>query len=421
MKVACLLFESPAPTQEVAELCYRWSPQIAVSSEAVFLEVSRCGRLYSERTLLLRLTALAKRYQIPGRVAMAEDIPTALAKARYQMEKKENFPVESLQDYLSPFGRTSELEKMLRSLYRAGIGTLGDFARIPRRMLASRFGKEALLAANLVADASLIPWPRFQPEEKILERLEIEEARPLENLEPLFFLLKSVTDRAVGRLHGRGLRAARIEVRIFMEKSSVVKETLRSFMLDFPVPQSSLTGFFLVLRERLDRECAKTPLLAPLTAIELEVVDTVPGSFFQRNFFHTDDVQKESWESLLLRLQERLGKEKFFYADPIATHRPERNYKLSLEKPKDFLPPVAARPTRLFPVPEPIRRIDHMLIGLRNNKKWRVEKESGPEKISGDWWRLPFAREYFRVKTKEGETLWIFSSKGRWYLHGVFD
>ena len=50
----------------------------------------------------------------------------------------------------------------------------------------------------------------------------------------------------------------------------------------------------------------------------------------------------------------------------------------------------------------------------------------GPERLSGDWWKDPYHREYFRVCTVEGELLWLFreyrpSGELRWWLHGWWD
>jgi protein ImuB len=50
----------------------------------------------------------------------------------------------------------------------------------------------------------------------------------------------------------------------------------------------------------------------------------------------------------------------------------------------------------------------------------------GPERLSGDWWKDPYRREYFRVCTSAGELLWLFreyrrSGELRWWLHGWWD
>lgn len=50
----------------------------------------------------------------------------------------------------------------------------------------------------------------------------------------------------------------------------------------------------------------------------------------------------------------------------------------------------------------------------------------GPERLSGDWWKDPYHREYFRVCTGDGGLMWLFreyrpSGEFRWWLHGWWD
>jgi protein ImuB len=49
----------------------------------------------------------------------------------------------------------------------------------------------------------------------------------------------------------------------------------------------------------------------------------------------------------------------------------------------------------------------------------------GPERLSGDWWKDPYRREYYRACTEEGELLWLYrewkGKKAKWWLHGFYD
>ena len=89
LRVACLYFEqnssgdSRSEILRMAEACLRWTPQIAVSDVAIFLEIGRCRGLYQEGALALKLRALAKRFGCEIKLAFAEDAPRALALARF--------------------------------------------------------------------------------------------------------------------------------------------------------------------------------------------------------------------------------------------------------------------------------------------------------------------------------------------------
>ncbi len=420
MRVVCILTGGDGTVlSSLADHCWRWTPQIAVGQEALFLGIGKCESLYSERTILLRLKVLAERWEKRWQVAVADDLPTALALARW-LVAKEALPVEALADYFSPFSPTTELASVVKSLHRMGVHYLRDFLALPRKKILSRFGKEAVFALQLVEDAAHLPWPCWEPEERILER--VESLQTLDNLDPLFFLMRMVIERVVGRLHGRGEAASRVEMRLLVERHSRVTDPVRSFVLDFPVPQTSADAFLQVLRERCERELGKRPLERALVAVEFEVLERAPGRWMQRDFFQRKEMEREQWESLLLRMQEKLGRDRFWYAEPVAHQRPEKTWKKSLQPPEDLGFPVAARPTRLLRRPERLRRIEHFLLGS-DGKRWKVLKEEGPEILNGEWWALnSFRREYFRVIADGGEVLWIFRTPGgEEWLHGFFD
>ena len=86
---------------------------------------------------------------------------------------------------------------------------------------------------------------------------------------------------------------------------------------------------------------------------------------------------------------------------------------------------------QIFPEPrriivKTVRRRDHDLpIEYRDNDAVVViESAAGPDRVSGEQWEKPFAREYYRCVTSNGELVWIFravSEGGGWYIHGLWD
>ncbi|MEJ2483894.1 MAG: hypothetical protein P8049_12480, partial [Gemmatimonadota bacterium] len=59
-------------------------------------------------------------------------------------------------------------------------------------------------------------------------------------------------------------------------------------------------------------------------------------------------------------------------------------------------------------------------------RTWAITAAEGPERLSGDWWKDPYRREYFRACTGEGELLWLYrevrrNGKLHWWLHGWWD
>lgn len=75
------------------------------------------------------------------------------------------------------------------------------------------------------------------------------------------------------------------------------------------------------------------------------------------------------------------------------------------------------RPTWLLSTPELIENRDQRLY-------WHgyLSLLVGPERIIGDWWREPVARDYYLAKRHDNLPVWIFRNlyDKQWYVHGVF-
>ncbi len=179
MRVLSLLYSNPAPLLTIADASLQWTPQIAVSHEAVFLEIGKCRKLYREPILLSRLRSLNKRLGIKPKVAVANDLPTSLAMARFQVPQRELLPVEALSDYFSPWEPTDALNLMITLLKKLGVYRLADFLKLPAKTLSSRFGSEGVLALQKINEAAQIHWPVFRPPELVIEKMEFDAARSL--------------------------------------------------------------------------------------------------------------------------------------------------------------------------------------------------------------------------------------------------
>jgi protein ImuB len=463
----------------LAEACLRYTPQLAVrSGEAVFLEISGTEGLYTEDSLRTRLLFLARRFGWDARVGIADSPATALAMARYpdyaRTRNLRELPLEALTDFASPFEHDvlvdQRVGKMILILEKLGLQNVGDFASLPSSSLASRFGREAVELAQSVWGRFLSQasqaWPGFRPSERVVEKTDLPEAESA--LEPLLVTLRSLLDRATARLRGRAERASAVSVSLELEAWSTVRERVRTYKVALPVPQGSATGLLPLLRERLAFELARTPLEAPVLSLTFDVLEGVPGRGAQTDFFHTGEIDAETWDALVARLLDKLGRARVFTASLVERYLPERGFirsenlepaVLASAAPAPELPAVVAaavpglrlgnlgayaRPARLLRRPEPLDRQGRLLRHLETGRSWRVLDWEGPERLSGEWWhparhaggaeRAEFApptargffRDYYRVLTETGEELWVFlnrktGTRSSFYLHGFFD
>ena len=49
-----------------------------------------------------------------------------------------------------------------------------------------------------------------------------------------------------------------------------------------------------------------------------------------------------------------------------------------------------------------------------------IGRASGPERLSGDWWKDGYARDYWRCDSDSGELL-AFRERDRWFVQGWYD
>ena len=102
----------------------------------------------------------------------------------------------------------------------------------------------------------------------------------------------------------------------------------------------------------------------------------------------------------------------------------------AIELPRDPVAPLEIEeppsPRPLFLLPEPLAVAGALEPG--SALEWEgdrgvVLRAWGPERLRGEWWSEPFARDYYVVDLEDGERVWIFRDglDGSLHLHGIFD
>ena len=91
-----------------------------------------------------------------------------------------------------------------------------------------------------------------------------------------------------------------------------------------------------------------------------------------------------------------------------------------------FRSPSVHEPTvRLIENPE---RVDiEVTHGTPRTLWWRgkrvvITRAVGPERLSGDWWKDPFARDYWRCESEElARDMLLYRDAAGWHLQGWYD
>lgn len=433
MKVACLWFTKSAPTQKVAELCLRFSPQICVrENEAVFIEIGKCKKLYSEAGFSARVQVVLRRLNLQASVAFGQDITEALVRARYKIENTEQLPLAALLDFADPFAKDpvagKYVLKMISGFNELGINTIADFKRIPLSDLISRFGAIAILCRQRVTFEVPISWTYWKPVEVVSEKTEFPYFEFYGELEPILFELKKQLDMIFQRLWARSLKAQTMQVKVFCETNSRNPKPHRQFEFDFLFPQSSTKGTLKIIKERLTRDFEKRAVTSPIEALETSVINTVPGAAGQRNLLHRHEEINEQQQALLGQLSEVHGKENIFFAELIEDRRPEKSWKKTEKATSpaaDFTERVPLRPTHLL-TPEQIE-VTTGFVHIRRNAYPILKWSQNVERITGGWHEQAsdlshsYDRNYYVLELENGSSISIFQTPDqKFYLHGYF-
>jgi nucleotidyltransferase/DNA polymerase involved in DNA repair len=461
-RVACILFHETgsrsgdALPAELCELFLRLTPVVASRQQeprAIFLDFRGIDTEAPEfeKLLNLKVKALVRRWSGESapprfRLGMAENAGFAFLHAQHPEGLETRLSAQVLDHLLDPFGVVRASQKQspgqitswMKLLTQLGIHTLRDFSLLPPSALASRFGKNGLEFSRRIRDltssADLEAWPVFVPAEKLIEAKDFDPDRPLPPLlDPILFTSKELLDRLSARLRARMLRATAIRMELHHEG----RNDRDPLVIRFCTPQGTASGMLTSFRERLahwlqQTENEDSPLYGrEILNVTLEVIETAPGHRSQRDFFHSHEDQAESWDSLLSRLSEKIGREARFQVQPVERHLPEKSWAPCEPKfmPKDnasaTLPEgvtpepqldfFATRPTRLLREPITLEHQDGWLRWPETDdvpgRRKRVLKWFGPERICEGWWESEtpeqeVQRDYFRAVCQGGIQLW---------------
>jgi hypothetical protein len=237
------------------------------------------------------------------------------------------------------------------------------------------------------------------------------------------------------------------------------RDTLRDDALPGGVPAHTIT------REvRLPRPIARTaPLFercrallerftldAPVVGVRTSVTATAPAHGAQGDLLDARWRDPSAAEAAFDRLRAELGPDVVVRAAPGDAYRPEEEGKWKDEErdansrdagsgTRDAISP-SSRPgsreprpdfaaLRLLESPEAIE-VECAADGAPRSLVWRarhitVLRAVGPERLSGDWWRDGYRRDYWRCAPEggavAGELLLYQDPRGGWHLQGWYD
>jgi protein ImuB len=420
--------EDEAALHRIALWCIRYSPLVTPDPpDGIFIDVAGSAHLFQgEAALMHDLCSRLHRQGIAAKAALADTPGCAWGVARHGNASivspgRASEAVASL-----PVAALRLCEATIASLHDVGIERVAQLASKPRASLRLRFGNELLLRLDQALGSASEALTSLIPPE--VPRSELRFAEPVSDPEDLKRIIGKLCDRLSLELEARGIGARRLDL-VFVRVDNI--------------PQAARIG--------LSRPYREPRHLAKLLAERLVVIDPGFGiesasltaswveSMVERQTIGrhlSNDGSDVDVSQLVDTLGLRLGQNNVFRLSPVESELPERSVRrISALNPTRHLdwPMHLQRPARLFLHPEKIEAVaelpDHPpRLFIWRNRRHRVAKADGPERIHGEWWRddkeTNLVRDYYRVETEDGSRYWVFRDAptgqgGSWWLHGV--
>ena len=332
-------------------------------------------------------------------------------------------------------------EPDLVTLRRWGLRTLGDLAALPDAAVAARLGQAGVAWQRLARGDDPGPLVPAIPEERFEQALDLE--WPIEELEPLSFVLGRLMEPLSAHLERRDRGAAVLHVRLHLITREVHE---RSLQLPAPI-RDARTLRTLAL---LDLESNPPPAAIDRVVV---AVDPTPGRVVQFSLLTRPLPSPEQLSTLMARLTALMGEGRcgapaevdswtpgacamrpFNPRElgqlPIPNSQPPKRLhgSASLADSHDFAcPPTALRRFRL-PIPVRVRLEGGMPSRLTTDRRGlaggRIATCAGPWRTSGAWWDSDvWNRDEWDVTLAGGETYRLFHDResGNWFLDGIVD
>jgi protein ImuB len=415
----------------VATWALQFTPRVALSEDAVLIEVEASARLFGgKRALRDRVVHEGADLGVRS-VAWAANSQAAHALARAGVENGFKRPLEELLDRL-PLSVLSAVQAHEATLARLGCRTLGDVRRLPRGGLSRRFDKALLLALDRAyglqpeAHTWVEPPQTFDARLELLSRVEMAPA--------LLFGARRLLLQMCGWLAARhsGISAFTL---------SWAHDTMRSrqagdggeLIIRTAEASRNLEHLCRLLAEHL----AKVELQAPVGDLRLIATEIVALDPKSASLLPDPAQDGESLQLVLERIAARIGPDRVLRPVLTDDHRLEwmqmwqplpRPSVHAVRKPTPEL--QMPQPTWMLPQPLKLATREHrpMYQGV-------LQLLTGPHRVEGGWWHrigqgeeatsAHVERDYWLALSEHAGVLWIFKQRlagdeTAWYLHGIF-
>jgi hypothetical protein len=210
-------------------------------------------------------------------------------------------------------------------LARFGLRRIDAVGALPRSALIARFGLEGERIHARANGQEIVAFRPHRSPERLVLGLSLEP--PIEELEPLRFVLHRLAGALADQLLARGAAAGRVELRLSLDPAFARRGAPTALAIEqrFPEPTAEGEAIDRLLFARLERE----PPPAAVARLELELAEVAPASGQQLALFVPQAARaaRLGWQLARLALafgEDRIGRVEL--VDPEA-HLPETRWR----------------------------------------------------------------------------------------------
>jgi protein ImuB len=329
------------------------------------------------------------------------------------------------------------VEEICETLELWGLRTFSDFAALPLAGVAQRLGQAGVRLQKLAQGKSDRQMVLVQPPFGFEQSLELE--HPVEELEPLSFILSRLLNQLCANLHAHALATNELRLRLQLENKTEHERTIT-----LPVPMHSPKTLLRLLLFEIEAQ----PPEAAVVSVTI-VAEPVKPRTAQTGLFIPLAPEPEKLELTLARLAKLVGADKVGSPEILDTHRPDafrlKRFSISTQNKsrrnrqsaignrqcvmgfRVFRPPWRADVQTMHGRPLRISAHDVKSSCLVRGK---IIRASGPWRTSGDWWRPDvWARDEWDIAvadsiSKQSDVLcriYRDVQSEQWFVEGVYD
>ncbi|WP_166263799.1 Y-family DNA polymerase [Marinobacter caseinilyticus] len=294
--------------------------------------------------------------------------------------------------------------KATNRLAKLGLLTLGDVFKLSSHDIARRLEPETLHRLQQIQGTRPDLQTYWQPPHRFYQRIDF--AYDIEHSTGLLFPLQRALAELEADLQWRQQDTDHLNLSFHHRNRADTSLALRT-----AGPEHRSTEFLALARIRLEQ----LNLDAPTQAMTLTVSRFIPRQHTTAvDLLGSGPCPDEAWQSLISRLQARLGEQAIRTLTCYPDHRPEKAWAprtLERTAKPDVIngSDLPHRPLWLLRSPQTLHSPPRVWL-------------SGPERISGGWWDGErVQRDYYIALLPSGQLAWLFrDAGGGWFIHGWF-